>query len=77
MMLIFQQLFNDYTSQGIVSIPEAMLVGQTMEENDISTLENYLTFVDEPNIIKVYTSLNAASLKHLTSLSGHSILTYR
>ncbi len=69
----FQQLFDDYVAQGSVSIPEALLAGQTMEQEDITALENYLLIVDNADLINVYTNLKSASEKHLAALLGHPV----
>ncbi|HEY6906555.1 MAG TPA: DUF2202 domain-containing protein [Ignavibacteriaceae bacterium] len=68
---VFQQLFDDFVQQGQQSIPEAMLVGQAIETQAISSLENQLVFVDNQDIIRVYTKLLAASEKHLSSFTIH------
>lgn len=69
----FQQLFDDYKAQGVTSRLEALLVGQTMEQEDIAALESGLEFIDNSDIINVYTNLLAASGKHSVALSSHSI----
>lgn len=69
----FQQKFNDYTAQGIITIPDAMLAGQTMEQEDIDAITNYLLEVDNSDIIKVYTHLKSSSEAHLTSIGSHAI----
>ncbi len=67
----FQQLFDNFVEQGQQSVEEAFIVGQTIEEEDIAALENQLSFVDNQDIIKVYTNLKAASEKHLQAFSNH------
>lgn len=68
---VFQQMFDDFVLQGQLSIPEAIMVGQSIETQDIADLEDQLTFVDNPDIIKLYTNLLAASEKHLSSVTIH------
>lgn len=63
----FQQLYDDFVAQGIISLHEALLAGIAIEELDITDLEFQLTFVDNPDIIRVYTNLLAASQRHLTA----------
>lgn len=63
----FQQLYYQYVQQGIQSLQEALLVGKTIEELDIADLTNQLTFVDNPDIIRVYQNLKAASENHLAA----------
>lgn len=69
----FQQLFDDYVAQGLTSRLEALLVGQTMEQEDIAAIESGLEFIDNSDIINVYTNLLAAAGKHSVALSSHSI----
>ena len=68
---VFQQLFDDYILQGQNSYSEALLVGKTIEELDISDLEFQLSFVDNQDIIKVYTNLLTASQSHLVTFLKH------
>lgn len=63
----FQTLYDQYILQGQASLNEAFLAGKAIEELDIVDLEFQLTFVDNPDIIKVYTNLLAASESHLTA----------
>ena len=63
----FQQLYDQYVLQGNQSLQEALLVGKTIEELDIADLENQLAFVDNPDIIRVYQNLKAASENHLAA----------
>ena len=67
----FQQLYDAYILQGQTSFTEALLVGQAIEELDISDLELQLTFVDNPDIVNVYTNLLAASQSHLAKFLNH------
>ena len=63
----FQLLYDEYIQQGNQSLQEALLVGKTIEELDIADLTNQLTFVDNPDIIRVYQNLKAASENHLAA----------
>jgi hypothetical protein len=63
----FQLLFDQYIQQGSQSLQDALLVGKTIEELDIADLTYQLTFVDNPDIIKVYSNLKAASESHLAA----------
>jgi hypothetical protein len=67
----FQQLYDAYILQGQTSFSEALLVGQAIEELDISDLEFQITFVDNPDIVNVYTNLLAASKSHLAKFLNH------
>lgn len=63
----FQQLYDNYILQGTQSLNEALLVGKTIEELDIADLTFQLTFVDNPDIIRVYQNLKTASENHLAA----------
>ena len=63
----FQLLYDQYIQQGNQSLQEALLVGKAIEELDIADLTFQLTFVDNPDIIRVYQYLKAASENHLAA----------
>ena len=63
----FQLLYDQFILQGSQSLNEALLVGKSIEELDIADLTFQLTFVDNPDIIKVYQNLKAASENHLAA----------
>jgi hypothetical protein len=63
----FQQLYYQLVQQGNQSLQEALLVGKAIEELDIADLEYQLSFVDNPDIIRVYQNLKAASENHLAA----------
>lgn len=63
----FQILYDQYVQQGNQSLQEALLAGKTIEELDIADLTNQLTFVDNPDIVRVYQNLKAASENHLAA----------
>ena len=63
----FQQLYDEFILQGQISLHDALLAGKAIEELDMTDLEYQLTFVDNPDIIRVYTNLLAASQRHLTA----------
>jgi len=65
----FQQLFDQFILQGNQSLQEALLVGKTIEELDIADLTYQLTFVDNPDIIRVYQNLKSASENHLAAFT--------
>lgn len=64
---VFQSLYDGFILQGQISLNEAFLAGKAIEELDIIDLEYQLTFVDNPDIVKVYTNLLAASESHLAA----------
>ena len=63
----FQQLYDQYITQGSVSLYDALLAGKAIEELDIADLENQLTFVDNQDIIRVYQNLLTGSQNHLAA----------
>jgi hypothetical protein len=63
----FQQLYDGFVLQGQISLHEALLAGKAIEELDIADLEFQLTFVDNPDIVRVYTNLVTASQSHLAA----------
>jgi hypothetical protein len=65
----FQQLYDQYFQQGNLSLQDALLVGQTIEELDIADLAYQLTFVDNPDIINIYQNLKTASENHLLAFT--------
>jgi hypothetical protein len=65
----FQLLYDQFIQQGNQSLQEALLAGKAIEELDIADLEYQLTFVDNPDIIKVYQNLKAASENHLAAFN--------
>ena len=62
----FQLLYDGFILQG-QTLGGAYLAGKDIEELDITDLEFQLSFVDNPDIIQVYTNLLAASESHLSS----------
>jgi len=68
---VFQDLYDQYILQGQTSLNEAFLAGKVIEELDILDLQYQLTFVDNPDIINVYTNLLAASESHLSAFLKH------
>lgn len=63
----FQQMYYQLVQQGNQSLEEALLVGKSIEELDIADLEYQLSFVDNPDIIRVYENLKAGSENHLAA----------
>jgi hypothetical protein len=63
----FQLLYDQFILQGSQSLQEALLAGKAIEELDIADLEYQLSFVDNPDIIRVYQNLKAASENHLAA----------
>jgi hypothetical protein len=63
----FQLLYDQLILQGNQSLQEALLVGKSIEELDITDLDYQLSFVDNPDIIRVYENLKAGSENHLAA----------
>lgn len=67
---VFQALYDQYITQGNVSLYEALLAGKAIEELDIADLEDQLTnVVTNPGIIRLYTNLKAGSTNHLAAFN--------
>ncbi len=64
---ILQNLYIQLTTQGTISIPEALKVGATIEDLDIYDLKAALTKVDNQDITLVYNNLMKGSRNHLRS----------
>lgn len=64
---ILQDLYNQLVTQGSISLLEGYKVGATIEDLDIFDLNNWLTKVDNQDIIYVYENLNKGSRNHLRS----------
>lgn len=68
---LFQQMYDDFVAQGLLSPSQAMLVGQTIEQKDIDDLNYFLLSVDNMDIIKMYNKLLSASQRHLAGFTVH------
>lgn len=62
---VIQQLYNDLILRGSQSSTEALRVGVTIEEVDISDLQRHLALTNKNDITNVYTNLKSASYNHL------------
>ena len=60
-------LYNDLTTQGAISLEEAMAVGVAIEVLDIDDLENLIAGTNEEAILMVYENLLNGSEKHLSA----------
>jgi hypothetical protein len=60
-----QDLFNSLVAQGSVSLNDALVVGATIEDLDISDLIEDLTHTDNEDIATVYQNLYKGSRNHL------------
>lgn len=66
---VLQQLYNDLMVQGSQSSTEALKVGVTIEEVDISDLQRYLRATNKSDIINVYIMLLNGSYNHLNAFN--------
>ena len=60
-----QQLYNDLTAQGSVSLEQALQVGATIEDLDIKDLEEARQTVDNDDIMTVFQNLEKGSRNHM------------
>lgn len=66
----FQVLYDDYITQGSVSLLEALQVGVDIEELDITDLQYQIDeVVDNPDILRVYSHLLTGSENHLAAFN--------
>lgn len=65
-----QQLYNNLTSKGEVSLTEALKVGALIEDLDINDLTQEIAKTDNQDIILVYENLSRGSRNHLRSFTS-------
>lgn len=70
---VLQNLYTQLTTQGSVSLLEALKVGATIEDLDIYDLTIALTKVDNQDITLVYNNLVKGSRNHLRSFYSNII----
>jgi hypothetical protein len=68
--LNLQGLYDLLTAQGTASLIDALIVGATIEDLDISDLNSQLLFIDNADITLVYESLLKGSRNHLRAFTG-------
>lgn len=66
-----QQLYNEYTRQGAVSVTDAYKAGAAIEEQDIADLNRHLASITDPVIVPVLQRLLAGSRMHLEAFQAH------
>lgn len=66
---VMQKLYNDLVEKGNKSVVDALEVGMTIEDLDIYDLEKFMSETENADILKVYTSLNNASMKHMNAFN--------
>lgn len=67
---LFNDLFEQLTSQGKVSLTEALKVGAFIEEYDIADLKKLIAEAQNEDVIRVYTHLLNGSENHLRAFTG-------
>jgi len=60
-----QSLYQDLTTRGMTSLPEALRVGALIEEVDIQDLNQALTVIQQPEMRVIYQNLLEGSYNHL------------
>lgn len=70
---LLQNLYTQLTTQGSVSLLDALKAGATIEDLDIYDLKLSLTKVDNQDIILVYNNLMKGSRNHLRSFYSNII----
>ena len=64
------ELYESLTNKAALSLEDALQVGATIEDLDISDINEFLSRTQEPTIINVYESLNCGSKNHIRSFNG-------
>ena len=67
---LFNDLFEQLTSQGEVSLTEALKVGAFIEEYDIADLKKLIAEAQNEDVVRVYTHLLNGSENHLRAFTG-------
>ena len=62
-----QNLYDEFITDGTLSITQALEVGATIEDLDIVDLQNYINATSNTAIISVFESLQCGSRNHLRS----------
>lgn len=65
-----QALYNDLVTQGSISLNDALTVGATIEDLDISDLEEHIAETSNEAIITIFERLACASGNHIRSFSA-------
>lgn len=63
-------LYNELIQKVDVSLEDALEVGATIEDLDISDIENFYAHTTKVDVIKVYDLLNCGSRNHLRGFTG-------
>lgn len=64
------ELYESLTTKAALSLEDALQVGATIEDLDISDINEFLSRTQEPSIVVVYESLNCGSKNHIRSFNG-------
>lgn len=60
-----QNLYNQLVAEGSTSLQAAFKVGMTIEDVDIFDLQEYLKFVKNEDVVRVFENLKAGSINHM------------
>lgn len=67
---LFNDLFEELTEKGEISLIEALKIGAFVEEYDIADLQKLLAEAQNEDVIRVYTHLLNGSENHLRAFTG-------
>ncbi len=67
----FTQLYDSLLKEGNISIEKALHVGATIEDLDISDLDEYLTDETNVNLVRVFENLLDGSINHFLTFRWH------
>ena len=68
--LNYLSFMNPLPPKQALSLEDALQVGATIEDLDISDINEFLSRTQEPSIVVVYESLNCGSKNHIRSFNG-------
>jgi hypothetical protein len=66
----FQALYDQFLAQGSVSLDAAYDVGVAIEQDDLGRLADAKAGLTAPDVLRVYTNLDAGSKRHLATFSA-------
>ena len=67
---VLQGLYNDLTEQSSISLLEALIVGATIEDLDISDIDEFESRTDKEDILSVYSKLKCGSRNHIRNYTS-------
>jgi hypothetical protein len=66
---VLQAMYDDLIAYGLVSRVAAFEVGVMIEETDIADLDEALSYTTNPDLIRVFSNLQAGSYNHLDAFT--------